>query len=138
MGAVVDGLVIGDLVVGGVANHLPGDIVTEFRHLFSDVPEEGVTGPAPEQHDSIDRYLIKVHSHRCRRPNRMKADIRRSNTKFRLDGIDKSSKELQSRSTGNTTCNALGIQIRVQKCVRIRAEGTETANNSSSRQDRTT
>ena len=45
--------------------HSFGDIARELFHLFSDVTEEGIAWPSPHEHNCVNRYLAKVHFHRC-------------------------------------------------------------------------
>ena len=44
-------------------DHLAGDVVAELRDLLSDVVQESVARPSPEQHDCVDRYPVEVHGH---------------------------------------------------------------------------
>ena len=47
-----------------ICDHYFCHVVAKLFDLFSDVFEEGVTGPAAYHHDDIDRYLVQRHGHR--------------------------------------------------------------------------
>jgi hypothetical protein len=66
---------IGDTSEVLAREHFLCHILTEFHHLLSDVPEEGVAGPLPNKYDHEDWTFAKVHCHGHAQFNQMHADI---------------------------------------------------------------
>ena len=65
----------GEEVLGGQADHAFGDARTELQDLPTDVSEEGVGGPTPDEHDGEDRDPGEVHRHGRSRADGVCADV---------------------------------------------------------------
>ena len=58
-----------------VLEHEGGDVGGETLDLFSDVSEEGVAGPATDDHDCVCGDFGKIHCHGCARSEGVCADV---------------------------------------------------------------
>jgi hypothetical protein len=64
-------------VLGLGADHPGGNARAELEHLASDVPEESVRRPLPNEHDSKDRDSTQIHGHRSAGTDGVGADVLR-------------------------------------------------------------
>ena len=60
---------------GIVLEHATGDIVGELIHLFPNVSEEGVGGPAANEHDGEGWDSVQVHLHGGSRADGVGSDV---------------------------------------------------------------
>ena len=60
---------------GIVLEHATGDVVSELLHLFPNVSEEGVGGPAANEHDGEGWDSVQVHRHGGSRADVVGSDV---------------------------------------------------------------
>ena len=65
----------GEEVLGLEANHAFGHACAELEDLAADVPQEGIRGPAPDEHDGKNGDTSEVHGHGSPRPKGVSSDV---------------------------------------------------------------
>eukprot|EP00978_Attheya_sp_CCMP212_P015707 scaffold40616_cov59-Attheya_sp.AAC.1 len=65
-----------------VLEHATGDVVAEHLDLFSDVSEERVARPTPDDHNGVDRDMGEVHCHSRAGPEGVSAHVLGFETEF--------------------------------------------------------
>ena len=79
-----------------VGDHLAGDTGAEFLDVTTNVTEEGITAPPPQEHDDVHRDALKIHGHRGTTADGMKANVSGGETEFcRTNKVDGGAEALE-------------------------------------------
>ena len=89
-----------NVVEPGCLDHFGGNVASKICDLLPNVTEEGVAGPAAQEHDGVNRDMVETHSHGCRRPAGVQTNGCGGDAEAAVvNGLDVGPEELESNGT---------------------------------------
>ena len=126
-----------NVIKPGCLGHFRGDVTAKVCDLLSNVTEESIAGLPAQEHDGVNRDMVKIHGHGSRGPAGVQTDgVRRDFKALVFSGFYVGPEELERNGTGHIPEFSRGQQVGVDESFGGCLEGLETTYNGSGGFDR--